>query len=340
MRLAEATLRFFAEQRLEAVPSNYAFGYAYASGNHPKLTRAVEAAVSAHGTLSQQELEQLSHAHLPDAAELVQSVGDDISSQVANVLKFLGGAQESTCAYGNTLERALGELSAIEDTSSLSPLVLAIAEATVRAKRESSILTERLDASLKEIGELKAGLENIRAESRLDALTGLCNRKCFEKEIQRVMQETSSAGDKLCLLMLDIDHFKAFNDTFGHQTGDQVIKLVAQVISHSVGEHDLAARYGGEEFVVALAGTDLEQAAVLAERVRMAVATNKLRKRSSGEWLGRITISVGVAELLPDETLESTIERADVCLYEAKRAGRDRVVCRLPTLGGGLRNAS
>ena len=131
----------------------------------------------------------------------------------------------------------------------------------------------------------------------------------------------------MSLLMTDIDHFKTFNDTFGHIPGDQVLRLVAQAVKQNVKGQDVAARYGGEEFAVVLPRTALRQAATVGEHIRRAVLGKELMKRSTGEHLGRITISIGVAALRSNDTVPALIGRADAALYAAKRSGRNRVVC-------------
>jgi diguanylate cyclase len=127
-------------------------------------------------------------------------------------------------------------------------------------------------------------------------------------------------------MIADIDHFKNFNDTYGHQTGDQVLRLVAMTLKSNIKGKDLAARYGGEEFVAVLPSTDLAGAVIVAENVRKAIQAKELLKRSTNEKLGRITASFGVAVFQQTDTAASLIERADRCLYGAKRAGRNRVV--------------
>jgi diguanylate cyclase len=126
--------------------------------------------------------------------------------------------------------------------------------------------------------------------------------------------------------MVDIDHFKNFNDSFGHLTGDQVLRLVALAVKNNVKGQDTAARYGGEEFAVVLPNTVLRSATTVADHVRRAVMTKQLMKRSTHEQLGRITVSIGVASLRNGETAQSLIGRADACLYAAKRSGRNRVI--------------
>jgi diguanylate cyclase len=131
----------------------------------------------------------------------------------------------------------------------------------------------------------------------------------------------------VALLLADIDHFKNFNDTYGHLTGDQVLRLVAMALKQNVKGQDIAARYGGEEFAIILPNTTLRSALTVADHVRRAVMTKELMKRSTGEHLGRITVSVGVATLHKDESAPSLIERADNALYAAKHYGRNRVMC-------------
>jgi diguanylate cyclase len=127
--------------------------------------------------------------------------------------------------------------------------------------------------------------------------------------------------------MFDIDHFKSFNDSYGHLTGDQVLRLVGMSLKQTIKGQDITARYGGEEFAVVLPNTALRQALTVADHIRRAVMSKELKKKSTGEMLGRVTISVGVSMLKPGDDTDSLIERADACLYAAKRAGRNRVVC-------------
>jgi diguanylate cyclase len=138
--------------------------------------------------------------------------------------------------------------------------------------------------------------------------------------------KAAADGEDVCLLMCDIDHFKKFNDTWGHQTGDQVLRLVASCLAENVKGRDTAARYGGEEFAVLLRGTPLEAATMLANQIRTTVETKKLVKKSTGDILGTITISIGVAKFTADESVEAVIRRADACLYGAKHSGRNLVI--------------
>jgi diguanylate cyclase (GGDEF)-like protein len=165
----------------------------------------------------------------------------------------------------------------------------------------------------------------VRRMAITDGLTDLCNRQHFFVLAERELQRSRRYGHRFALLMQDIDHFKKFNDAFGHVLGDRVLRLVADICRRSLRSTDVVARYGGEEFAILLPETDLQTAEKLAERLRRTIAEEPLSTEEYGPL--SISVSVGVAAL-GDEThdVTSIIEKADAALYQAKREGRDRVV--------------
>jgi diguanylate cyclase len=187
-------------------------------------------------------------------------------------------------------------------------------------------LEEKLQASREDISQLQRDLDDVRREAMLDPLTRIYNRKFFDEGLIKAINEAKTTGAPLSLMLLDIDQFKRFNDTWGHQTGDQVLRLVAMTLKSNIKDKDVAARYGGEEFAAVLPETDLEGAMIVAENVRKAVQAKELLKRSTNEKLGRITASFGVATFRRGDTPSTFIERADRCLYAAKHAGRNKVI--------------
>jgi diguanylate cyclase (GGDEF)-like protein len=170
-------------------------------------------------------------------------------------------------------------------------------------------------------------------EAMTDALTGLHNRAAFEKLMLMAIEDSQLKGSSLGLIMVDIDHFKRFNDTFGHLYGDSVIKLVASVLRNTCRESDVTARYGGDEFLMILPGCKAEGAKKVAQKAveNMKKAHEDLPTPAGGAKPPEITISIGVASLEGCDNVQKSIDRVDALLYRAKQLGRNRIVSSLDT---------
>ena len=240
-------------------------------------------------------------------------------------MEMVGSSLANTESYSESLEVFTSELNQIHDEGSLKMMIASMANATFKMAENTRNLETNLHKSQKHIQDLNESIESIRNEALTDALTCIANRKKFDMTMDAEILSARAEGDPMCLLLTDIDHFKKFNDTHGHQTGDQVLRLVAAILSQNVKGRDLAARYGGEEFAIILPKTALANAFEVAEQIRKAVAKKELIKKSTGEVIGRVTLSLGVAELNSKDTIKSIIARADECLYVAKGAGRNNV---------------
>jgi diguanylate cyclase len=217
-------------------------------------------------------------------------------------------------------------LSSTKDRDGIRAIVESLVQTATEMKKDNHKLEQRLSQSKQEINQLQENLEVVRNESLTDPLTGLANRKYFDMSLAEALEATAERSEPLSLVMTDIDHFKSFNDTWGHLTGDQVLRLVAMSVKQNVKGQDIAARYGGEEFALVLPNTVLRSAITVADHIRRAVMSKELMKRSTGQNLGRVTISLGVATARKGDTMQSLIARADACLYAAKRNGRNRVI--------------
>ncbi len=203
------------------------------------------------------------------------------------------------------------------------------AELTVDAMRRGAtdFVTKPVDAPLLDLRIRSAfDLEQTRRMANTDGLTGLYNHRHLQERLQQEIERAGRYGRPLSVIMADLDHFKSFNDTYGHPRGDELLIAVAGTLRQLSRASDILARYGGEEFTLVLPETSAEKALVLAERVRQCVAalevTGPLSRR--GAETG-VTLSLGVASLAAGSTKEEVIEAADVALYRAKRDGRDRV---------------
>jgi diguanylate cyclase len=193
-------------------------------------------------------------------------------------------------------------------------------------KDSSGRMNQRLEESREEIESLKRNLQQVTNESQRDFLTGVFNRKTFERLVDDQMLHAKANRSALCLMMIDIDHFKQFNDRFGHLLGDEVLKTVARTLMDTLKGRDVVARFGGEEFIVTLPETPMEGALKVAEMIRSSIASKQLKRKNTGEIYGTITVSIGVAFYRPDtDTLPTLIKRADDALYQSKRTGRNKI---------------
>jgi diguanylate cyclase len=247
--------------------------------------------------------------------------------EIDQVMAMIDAAAGSASTYSASLSNVTNELIGAKDRDGLRQIVESLVATANEMKQNNEALEQRLTASKEEINQLQEHLAVVRTESLTDPLTGLANRKHFDERLAGSIEEANERSEALSLVMVDIDHFKAFNDTWGHLTGDQVLRLVAMSLKQNVKGQDTAARYGGEEFGVILPNTVLRAALTVADHVRRAVMSKELMKRSTGQNLGRVTISLGVATMHKGDTVQTLIARADACLYAAKRNGRNRVIC-------------
>ena len=312
-----------------ATPRNYEIWYAYATGYHPSLNQTINETLQRHGALSDADLEKIHQTYLSPArlTDRIDSVGSHVKGEIEQIMAMIDAAAGSASSYTESLAGMTEKLIQSKDRDGLRTIVESLVQTTKEMEVSNRALEERLNESKQEINSLQVDLETVRTESLTDPLTQLANRKFFDTTLAQAIAEARASNEPLSLMMTDIDHFKNFNDSFGHLTGDQVLRLVAQSVKQNVKGQDTAARYGGEEFAVILPNTVLRSAITVADHVRRAVMTKELMKRSTGEHLGRVTISIGVATLHKADTVQSLIERTDACLYAAKRHGRNRVMC-------------
>jgi len=329
MAFAEIALGQIKALRQPAIPRNYEIWYTYATGYNPSLNQTVNETLAREGTLSTKDLEEIYDTYLSPhrLTDRIDTVGAKVVDEIEQVMAMIDAAVGSTSSYTESLVDVSQKLGSAADRDGLRAIVESLVCSTREVEQTNFSLEERLKASKQEIIQLQENLETVRNESLTDPLTGLANRKYFDQMLERAAVETKPNDEPLSLMLTDIDHFKKFNDTYGHLTGDQVLRLVAQAVKQNVKGQDIAARYGREEFAIILPNTGLRQALTVADHIRRGVVSKELIKRSTGENLGRVTISVGVAMLHQGEALQGLIERADACLYAAKRNGRNQVIC-------------
>ncbi|WP_404414126.1 GGDEF domain-containing protein [Brevundimonas vesicularis] len=304
-------------------PLNFELWLHYISEPDGPLAQEIRRLLAQSAVITDKTSEMLAAEFLPRGRlpDQIRDVGAVLDRELASVATAIAMAHKTQHDYGETLADASQCMETVDDPSSLKDLVGGLSTATNRVRRETAILEKRLEKSNKEVIRLRENLEQVRRDAMTDALTNLANRKAFDERLQAACAEDD--GTPLSLAILDIDHFKRFNDTWGHQTGDQVLRYVSTVLSNICGKTRFAARFGGEEFAIIFRGEGAGVVMAALESIRNDVASRALRRRSTNDDLGSVTVSAGFAQRQKGETAASLLERADAALYDSKRAGRN-----------------
>ena len=237
------------------------------------------------------------------------------------------GVSEESSLDQQTMNICMGEIERCQRTTPRPNFILLLGDRygwrplpTHISANEFETLIEVID-NQEEIELLK----RIEHMARTDELTGLPNRRSFSDIAKREITRSARYGTSLSGAMLDLDHFKAINDTYGHQIGDEVLRVVGERLKQNLKGKDFPSRYGGEEFAIILPNTEIRKAVIVAEFIRKEISNIKLKMKKTGETLRNISVSIGVSEIRSTDTTASVVERADTALYCAKNSGRNNV---------------
>jgi len=329
LEVANRVIELMGDNQSPAKPRNYEIWYNYLTSKDDELKKSVDRAVSDDGILTETAAAEIYQNYLcpSNGVKEVGAVNSQIGGEIDQVMQMLDAALGTSQEFGESLNEKTGQLETETDPETIKMIVESLVHSTKAIEENNQELQAKLHVSANQIKDLNTSLDEVRTESLTDQLTGIPNRKCFDQEIERLVKEGYEEGKTFSLLVGDIDFFKKFNDTYGHQTGDQVLKLVAHSLKSNLKGKDIAARYGGEEFVVLLPDTSLKDAIVVGDLIRKSVMAKELVKKSTGERLGTITMSFGAAVYHKGEKSDDIVNRADICLYAAKNAGRNQVKC-------------
>ncbi|MDA9502293.1 diguanylate cyclase [Bradyrhizobium sp. CCBAU 11357] len=312
-----------AEQRVAPTPANFAVWYQYFAGGHDDLRNAIDLLIDHNRPFDAQTNQDLFETYAaPQVSAVVVDTSERLQALMGTAKEFLATAIADNHSQMQVISQVADQGKAGVDPKLLvAQLMNELARAATRATRLEAGFAEKT----RELDAIRDSLSRSEQRARTDTLTGLANRRALD-EFLRKAQTTAEWGEPLSVLLLDIDHFKSFNDNFGHGVGDQVLRLMAKVLREKVRAQDLPARYGGEELIGVLPDADLAACAEIAERIRRAIAEATITRRSTGETLPGISVSIGVAQYRVGETIADLIERCDRALYLAKGGGRNRVV--------------
>jgi diguanylate cyclase len=315
---------FLFTNQLEPLPSHYELAHAYMLGINRRLVFAVDRAIERDGILSDEVAEAILVETRTDlSAVALSKLVDEAQIGLASVAGLVKQSGADAQAYGEALEDKVAGLAAHEDVSqSLNALVF-LTRAMIEKTRSAE---QQLRQTSKKISALRSNLVEARRLADSDQLTGLPNRRAFDGQLARAVSDARAHGRPLSLAFCDIDNFKKINDSYGHEIGDRVLKYVAKLLREISNDKCHVARHGGEEFVVLFENMEPEKAYEVIDAARRTLAARRLAVKDSGETIGQITFSAGVAALSPTDKGRDMLRLADQALYRAKHAGRDQVV--------------
>lgn len=322
--ILKQVIQFIGQNRLAAIPVNYTVLYEFFSDAHPLLNQSLNEAISNKTIITDELMQQWFDTFLmgQDLIELSQSQSE--LHRIANQLTAITAQAEGDVSkFDSSLTECKNELRETTDNTSLTSVVSMLMNSTSLMQLAMEQMNEQILASKQEISSLQERLDIATVEAITDPLTGLLNRKGLEIGIKRALSDQVQSACCPCLLILDIDHFKVINDTYGHAIGDRAIKLVADTLKNQIKGKDTASRYGGEEFAVLLPQTEIKNAWTVAENIRRSIEAIKIKRVGDDTELCRMTISIGLAEYQPSMSIADFIEKADIALYQSKNAGRN-----------------
>jgi diguanylate cyclase len=324
--LARKAMDLMAKYRVPPTPDNFSVWFTYALGASVELKRAIDILIGNKRRFDAKTNNDLFNAYVslqPTDGRTIDHASQRLQSLMGSARQFLNTAIADNRSQMQAMNGVADRRDAKVDPRLLiESLISELEKATSRATRLETNFAEKA----RELDTIRDSLSKSEERAKTDTLTGLPNRRGLEEFFRVAQIAAMERGEPLSVLLIDIDHFKKFNDNFGHGVGDQVLRLMAKVLREKLREGDLPARYGGEELIAVLPSADLATCAAVAERIRHAIAECSITRRSTDEVLPQMTISVGVAQFQPGESMTDLIERCDRALYLAKKTGRNRVV--------------
>ena len=325
VQILKRVLPLMSKQRVPTIPQNYAVWYDYVTQRNEELHDELEILIDkgdAFDSISCRTIyEKYFITELESQVDGIQGAVREALESVLSELSGLGGDIDN---FSGVLDKCGISLQNNPSQEDLNKILVELVRETAQTRARSQEFETSLNNMSGELTGLREQVDRLSRDSRTDALTRIANRRAFDEAIRRLSKESKELATPLCLILCDIDHFKVFNDTYGHLVGDHVLRFVAQEMEQCVKGRDILARYGGEEFAILLPSTPFEGAMMLANSIRTLVESQRIQS-DRGEELKKITISLGVSLYVPGEDLSSFIERADACLYASKENGRNCV---------------
>ncbi len=308
---------FLFDHRLDPTPNNYDMAFQFRMANNTKLVASIRQEISRKGVLDADAAERIfAECGGPISAEALTDFAERIEAQAEGLTSIAHQSADDAKDFSSALER---ECSAGGEVSAIVGLTQAMVARTRHAEAQLLHAQNQLNG-------LRSSLVDARRAADVDPLTDLPNRRAFKRNLEALIDKSHATGKPLSLGFCDIDHFKIFNDTHGHETGDRVLRYVAATLAQAFESRGMVGRFGGEEFLVALPDLPLADARDAIDATRKKLSDRHLFAAADHAALGTVTFSAGVATIMKGDGSAEILRRADEALYRAKAAGRNCVV--------------
>lgn len=318
----------FEEQNINPTPLNYYIWYQYFKGENPQFRQEMDSIINDTFGYHDRAGRRLFQTYFTEE-DFEDAVGFDkalkrlLGMMAKRMQVWSERLEHQTTNLENCAERLGGELEQHEVRKITSDVLN-----TANSIQESSrAFSQEMSESAEEIQKLRQQLMDAKAEAMQDELTQIGNRKAFNLTLKEFIEQIETGeSQNVFLILSDIDHFKSFNDTYGHLIGDSILRYFSNILKRNQIENQVTCRYGGEEFGLIFRNTDLENVVAVAEKCRSEIEAAHLKRKDSREALRTVTASFGVAQFNQNEEPETFVKRADDALYHAKKTGRNRIV--------------
>ena len=321
-KIAEPTLfeqigDMMAEGGLDPNPANYDICYRHLTGTDPDLSGHVDHAIARYGALTPTALGDMPTVASKRTPRQLLKLAEDANRQIARIVELAGTSGKDASEYSEALQAADFQRDPVGAVQNLAAVTRAMIVKTAEMQTEMRKAADEATA-------LRTDLAEARERAASDPLTGLANRRAFDTALAQAVETSKKKKTPMAVAIIDIDHFKSVNDTYGHVVGDSVIKNVANLLLETKGS-PFVGRYGGEEFVLIFEGIDPSEAWMLIDAARKRMQDMALKMVSDGKPIGRITFSAGIAGPPVRTTASAMLKSADTALYRAKHQGRNQV---------------
>ena len=313
---------FLLDHGLAVTPENLCAAHSAFAGTNPGLERRIQRRLAGGASITQAWLDLATATGAPGSDESVEQLADSLEQGIEKFARTAHAARSTSAEYSDALSTHMGQLAEAQDAGELVARLSGYARTMLERSRKAE---EQLRQSESEADVLRRKLDCARRDAEIDYLTGLPNRRAFEKALVQHYREARAQIEPLSVAFCDIDNFKTINDRHGHEAGDRIIRAIAEMLSELADDACVVARHGGEEFAALFRGANPELACAKLDQVRQNLDRRRMVNQRTDEPYGAVTFSAGVADAFSFADCGAALAAADEALYRAKESGRNRI---------------